>query len=165
MRGATAVETGAPVRAVVPNGGSARRSGCARGRPAKWSWARDVLLYLTAPSAATGTVLAFAGLRLPVHPGPSPSTGWWGPPELGCCACAIGALPPGSPGRQHLDGALGEMRWLTARLAAWLEGSEKNNREHELARAGDYGAGAVVLGGHAPGALRPSLPNVLYHAM
>ena len=59
----------------------------------------------------------------------------------------------------------GEDALATARLAAWLEGSEKNNREHELARASAITAleplCSVV---EAPARFVLTLPNVLHLA-
>jgi len=59
----------------------------------------------------------------------------------------------------------GEDPLATARLAAWLEGSEKNNREHELARASAIAAleplCSVV---EAPARFILTLPNVLHLA-
>ena len=59
----------------------------------------------------------------------------------------------------------GEDALTTARLAAWLEGSEKNNREHELARASAITAleplCSVV---EAPTRFVLTLPNVLHLA-
>ena len=59
----------------------------------------------------------------------------------------------------------GEDALATARLASWLEGSEKNNREHELARDSAIAAleplCSVV---EAPARFVLTLPNVLHLA-
>ena len=160
--GATAVETGALSEEqwcrTVARTQERMRSGQAR----KVVLARDVLARPTAP-LATGTVLR----RLASD---YPSTWTFAVDQM------VGASPElllrlrdrrltsrvlaGTARRRA-----GEDAPATARLAAWLEGSEKNNREHELARASAITAleplCSVV---NAPARFVLSLPNVLHLA-
>ena len=160
--GATAVETGALSEEqwcrTVARTQERMRSGQAR----KVVLARDVLARPTAP-LATGTVLR----RLASD---YPSTWTFAVDQM------VGASPElllrlrdrrltsrvlaGTARRRA-----GEDAPATARLAAWLEGSEKNNREHELARASAITAleplCSVV---NAPTRFVLSLPNVLHLA-
>ena len=160
--GATAVETGALSEEqwcrTVARTQERMRSGQAR----KVVLARDVLARPTAP-LATGTVLR----RLASD---YPSTWTFAVDQM------VGASPElllrlrdrrltsrvlaGTARRRAGEDAL-----ATARLAAWLEGSEKNNREHELARASAITAleplCSVV---NAPARFVLSLPNVLHLA-
>ena len=160
--GATAVETGALSEEqwcrTVARTQERMRSGQAR----KVVLARDVLACPTAP-LATGTVLR----RLASD---YPSTWTFAVDQM------VGASPElllrlrdrrltsrvlaGTARRRA-----GEDAPATARLAAWLEGSEKNNREHELARASAITAleplCSVV---NAPTRFVLSLPNVLHLA-
>ena len=160
--GATAVETGALSEEqwcrTVARTQERMRSGQAR----KVVLARDVLARPTAP-LATGTVLR----RLASD---YPSTWTFSVDQM------VGASPElllrlrdrrltsrvlaGTARRRA-----GEDAPATARLAAWLEGSEKNNREHELARASAITAleplCSVV---NAPARFVLSLPNVLHLA-
>ena len=160
--GATAVETGALSEKqwcrTVARTQERMRSGQAR----KVVLARDVLARPTAP-LATGTVLR----RLASD---YPSTWTFAVDQM------VGASPElllrlrdrrltsrvlaGTARRRA-----GEDAPATARLAAWLEGSEKNNREHELARASAITAleplCSVV---NAPARFVLSLPNVLHLA-
>ena len=160
--GATAVETGALSEEqwcrTVARTQERMRSGQAR----KVVLARDVLARPTAP-LATGTVLR----RLASD---YPSTWTFAVDQM------VGASPElllrlrdrrlisrvlAGTARRHA----GEDALATARLAAWLEGSEKNNREHELARASAITAleplCSVV---NAPTRFVLSLPNVLHLA-
>ena len=160
--GATAVEAGALSEEqwcrTVARTQERMRSGQAR----KVVLARDVLARPTAP-LATGTVLR----RLASD---YPSTWTFAVDQM------VGASPElllrlrdrrltsrvlaGTARRRA-----GEDAPATARLAAWLEGSEKNNREHELARASAITAleplCSVV---NAPARFVLSLPNVLHLA-
>ena len=160
--GATAVETGALSEEqwcrTVARTQERMRSGQAR----KVVLARDVLARPTAP-LATGTVLR----RLASD---YPSTWTFAVDQM------VGASPElllrlrdrrltsrvlaGTARRRA-----GEDAPATARLAAWLEGSEKNNREHELARASAITAleplCSVV---NAPARFVLNLPNVLHLA-
>ena len=160
--GATAVETGALSEEqwcrTVARTQERMRSGQAR----KVVLARDVLARPTAP-LATGTVLR----RLASD---YPSTWTFAVDQM------VGASPElllrlrdrrltsrvlaGTARRRA-----GEDAPATARLAAWLEGSEKNNREHELARASAITAleplCSVV---EAPARFVLTLPNVLHLA-
>ena len=160
--GVTAVETGALSEEqwcrTVARTQERMRSGQAR----KVVLARDVLARPTAP-LATGTVLR----RLASD---YPSTWTFAVDQM------VGASPElllrlrdrrltsrvlaGTARRRA-----GEDAPATARLAAWLEGSEKNNREHELARASAITAleplCSVV---NAPARFVLSLPNVLHLA-
>ena len=160
--GATAVETGALSEEqwcrTVARTQERMRSGQAR----KVVLARDVLARPTAP-LATGTVLR----RLASD---YPSTWTFAVDQM------VGASPElllrlrdrrltsrvlaGTARRRAGEDAL-----ATARLAAWLEGSEKNNREHELARASAITAleplCSVV---NAPARFVLNLPNVLHLA-
>ena len=160
--GVTAVETGALSEEqwcrTVARTQERMRSGQAR----KVVLARDVLARPTAP-LATGTVLR----RLASD---YPSTWTFAVDQM------VGASPElllrlrdrrltsrvlaGTARRRAGEDAL-----ATARLAAWLEGSEKNNREHELARASAITAleplCSVV---NAPARFVLSLPNVLHLA-
>ena len=160
--GATAVETGALSEKqwcrTVARTQERMRSGQAR----KVVLARDVLARPTAP-LATGTVLR----RLASD---YPSTWTFAVDQM------VGASPElllrlrdrrltsrvlaGTARRRA-----GEDAPATARLAAWLESSEKNNREHELARASAITAleplCSVV---NAPARFVLSLPNVLHLA-
>lgn len=134
------------------------RSGQAR----KVVLARDVLARPAAP-VSTGTVLR----RLATS---YPSTWTFAVDQM------VGASPElllrlherrlisrvlAGTARRHGD----EDALATARLAAWLEGSEKNNREHELARASAIAAleplCSVV---EAPARFVLTLPNVLHLA-
>ena len=160
--GATAVETGALSEEqwcrTVARTQERMRSGQAR----KVVLARDVLARPTAP-LATGTVLR----RLASD---YPSTWTFAVDQM------VGASPElllrlrdrrltsrvlaGTARRRAGEDAL-----ATARLAAWLEGSEKNNREHELARDSAITAleplCSVV---EAPARFVLTLPNVLHLA-
>ena len=160
--GVTAVETGALSEEqwcrTVARTQERMRSGQAR----KVVLARDVLARPTAP-LATGTVLR----RLASD---YPSTWTFAVDQM------VGASPElllrlrdrrltsrvlaGTARRRAGEDAL-----ATARLAAWLEGSEKNNREHELARASAITAleplCSVV---NAPARFVLNLPNVLHLA-
>ena len=160
--GFTAVETGALSEEqwcrTVARTQERMRSGQAR----KVVLARDVLARPTAP-LATGTVLR----RLASD---YPSTWTFAVDQM------VGASPElllrlrdrrltsrvlaGTARRRAGEDAL-----ATARLAAWLEGSEKNNREHELARASAITAleplCSVV---NAPARFVLNLPNVLHLA-
>ena len=132
------------------------------GRARKVVLARDVLARPPAP-LATGTVLR----RLASD---YPSTWTFAVDQM------VGASPElllrlrdrrlisrvlAGTARRHA----GEDALATARLAAWLEGSEKNNREHELARASAITAleplCSVV---EAPARFVLTLPNVLHLA-
>ena len=132
------------------------------GRARKVVLARDVLTYPSAP-VATGTVLR----RLTAD---YPSTWTFAVDQM------VGASPElllRLRDRRLMSRVLagtarrrtGEDALATARLAAWLEGSEKNNREHELARASAITAleplCSVV---EAPARFVLTLPNVLHLA-
>ena len=160
--GATAVETGALSEEqwcrTVARTQERMRSGQAR----KVVLARDVLARPTAP-LATGTVLR----RLASD---YPSTWTFAVDQMvGASPELLLRLRDRRLASRVLAGTArrraGEDALATARLAAWLEGSEKNNREHELARASAITAleplCSVV---NAPARFVLSLPNVLHLA-
>ena len=160
--GATAVETGALSEEqwcrTVARTQERMRSGQAR----KVVLARDVLACPTAP-LATGTVLR----RLASD---YPSTWTFAVDQMvGASPELLLRLRDRRLASRVLAGTArrraGEDALATARLAAWLEGSEKNNREHELARASAITAleplCSVV---NAPARFVLSLPNVLHLA-
>ena len=160
--GATAVETGALSEEqwcrTVARTQERMRSGQAR----KVVLARDVLARPTAP-LATGTVLR----RLASD---YPSTWTFAVDQMvGASPELLLRLRDRRLASRVLAGTArrraGEDAPATARLAAWLEGSEKNNREHELARASAITAleplCSVV---NAPARFVLSLPNVLHLA-
>ena len=160
--GATAVETGALSEEQWCRTVARTQERMHSGQARKVVLARDVLARPTAP-LATGTVLR----RLASD---YPSTWTFAVDQM------VGASPElllrlrdrrltsrvlaGTARRRA-----GEDAPATARLAAWLEGSEKNNREHELARASAITAleplCSVV---NAPTRFVLSLPNVLHLA-
>ena len=160
--GATAVETGALSEEqwcrTVARTQERMRSGQAR----KVVLARDVLARPTAP-LATGTVLR----RLASD---YPSTWTFAVDQMvGASPELLLRLRDRRLASRVLAGTArrraGEDALATARLAAWLEGSEKNNREHELARASAITAleplCSVV---DTPARFVLSLPNVLHLA-
>ena len=160
--GATAVEAGALSEEqwcrTVARTQERMRSGQAR----KVVLARDVLARPTAP-LATGTVLR----RLASD---YPSTWTFAVDQMvGASPELLLRLRDRRLASRVLAGTArrraGEDALATARLAAWLEGSEKNNREHELARASAITAleplCSVV---NAPARFVLSLPNVLHLA-
>ena len=160
--GAVTVETGALSEEQWRRAVSATQERMRAGQARKVVLARDVLAY---PSAllATGTVL-----RRLTHD--YPSTWVFAVDQM------VGASPEllmrlrdrrlvsrvlAGTARRHA----GEDALATARLASWLEGSEKNNREHELARDSAIMAleplCSVV---EAPARFVLTLPNVLHLA-
>ncbi|WP_315584704.1 chorismate-binding protein [Actinomyces viscosus] len=132
------------------------------GRARKVVLARDVLARPTAP-LGTGTVLRRLASSYP-------STWTFAVDQM------VGASPElllrlrdrrlisrvlAGTARRHA----GEDASATARLAAWLEGSEKNNREHELARASAITALEPLCSAvEAPARFVLTLPNVLHLA-
>ena len=160
--GTTAVETGALSQEQWCRAVAGTQERMRAGHARKVVLARDVLARPPAP-LATGTVLR----RLASD---YPSTWTFAVDQM------VGASPElllrlrdrrlisrvlAGTARRHA----GEDALATARLAAWLEGSEKNNREHELARASAITAleplCSVV---EAPARFVLTLPNVLHLA-
>ena len=160
--GTTAVEAGALSEEQWCRAVCATQERMRAGQARKVVLARDVLAYPGGP-LATGTVLR----RLASD---YPSTWVFAVDQM------VGASPElllrlrdrrlmsrvlAGTARRHA----GEDALATARLASWLEGSEKNNREHELARASAITAleplCSVV---NAPARFVLSLPNVLHLA-
>ncbi|WP_314457092.1 chorismate-binding protein [uncultured Actinomyces sp.] len=160
--GTAAVETGALSEEQWCEAVSATQERMRAGQARKVVLARDVLACPAAP-LATGTVLR----RLACD---YPSTWVFAVDQT------VGASPElllrlrdrhlisrvlAGTARRHA----GEDALTTARLASWLEGSEKNNREHELARASAITAleplCSVV---EAPARFVLTLPNVLHLA-
>ena len=160
--GTTAVETGALSQEQWCRAVAGTQERMRAGHARKVVLARDVLARPPAP-LATGTVLR----RLASD---YPSTWTFAVDQM------VGASPElllrlrdrrlisrvlAGTARRHA----GEDALATARLAAWLGGSEKNNREHELARASAITAleplCSVV---EAPARFVLTLPNVLHLA-
>ena len=160
--GTTTVEAGALSEEQWCRAVSATQERMRAGQARKVVLARDVLAYPGAP-LATGTVLRRLARDYP-------STWVFAVDQM------VGASPEllmrlrdrrlisrvlAGTARRHA----GEDALATARLASWLEGSEKNNREHELARASAITAleplCSVV---EAPARFVLTLPNVLHLA-
>ena len=160
--GTTAVEAGALSEEQWCRAVCATQERMRAGQARKVVLARDVLAYPGGP-LATGTVLR----RLASD---YPSTWVFAVDQM------VGASPElllrlrdrrlmsrvlAGTARRHA----GEDALATARLASWLEGSEKNNREHELARDSAITAleplCSVV---EAPARFVLTLPNVLHLA-
>ena len=160
--GAAAVETGALSEEQWCQAVSGTQERMRAGQARKVVLARDVLVRPGRP-LATGTVLRRLARDYP-------STWVFAVDQM------VGASPElllrlrdrrlisrvlAGTARRHA----GEDALATARLAAWLEGSEKNNREHELARASAITAleplCSVV---EAPARFVLTLPNVLHLA-
>ena len=160
--GTAAVETGALSEGQWCEAVSGTQEQMRAGRVRKVVLARDVLARPDTP-LATGTVLRRLARDYP-------STWIFAVDQM------VGASPElllrlrdrrlisrvlAGTARRHA----GEDALATARLASWLEGSEKNNREHELARASAITAleplCSVV---EAPARFVLTLPNVLHLA-
>ena len=160
--GTTAVEAGALSEEQWCRAVCATQERMRAGQARKVVLARDVLAYPAAP-LPTGTVLQHLARDYP-------STWVFAVDQM------VGASPElllrlrdrrlisrvlAGTARRHA----GEDTLATARLASWLEGSEKNNREHELARDSAITAleplCSVV---EAPARFVLTLPNVLHLA-
>ena len=160
--GTTAVEAGALSEEQWCRAVCATQERMRAGQARKVVLARDVLAYPAAP-LPTGTVLQHLARDYP-------STWVFAVDQM------VGASPElllrlrdrrlmsrvlAGTARRHA----GEDALATARLASWLEGSEKNNREHELARDSAITAleplCSVV---EAPARFVLTLPNVLHLA-
>ena len=160
--GTTAVEAGALSEEQWCRAVCATQERMRAGQARKVVLARDVLAYPAAP-LPTGTVLQHLARDYP-------STWVFAVDQM------VGASPElllrlrdrrlisrvlAGTARRHA----GEDALATARLASWLEGSEKNNREHELARDSAIMAleplCSVV---EAPARFVLTLPNVLHLA-
>ncbi|WP_167145073.1 isochorismate synthase [Actinomyces sp. ZJ308] len=160
--GDTAVETGALSEEQWCRAVTVTQERMRSGRARKVVLARDVLARPTAP-LATGTVLRRLASSYP-------STWTFAVDQM------VGASPElllrlrdrrlisrvlAGTARRHA----GEDASATARLAAWLEGSEKNNREHELARASAITALEPLCSAvETPTRFVLTLPNVLHLA-
>ena len=161
--GAATVETGALSEEQWCRAVCATQERMRAGQARKVVLARDVLAYPAAP-LPTGTVLQHLARDYP-------STWVFAVDQM------VGASPElllrlrdrrlmsrvlAGTARRHA----GEDALATARLASWLEGSEKNNREHELARDSAITAleplCSVV---EAPARFVLTLPNVLHLAL
>ena len=160
--GAATVETGALSEEQWCRAVCATQEQMRAGQARKVVLARDVLAYPSAP-LTTGTVLRRLARDYP-------STWVFAVDQM------VGASPElllrlrdrrlisrvlAGTARRHA----GQDTLATARLASWLEGSEKNNREHELARDSAITAleplCSVV---EAPARFVLTLPNVLHLA-